>query len=166
MALVKCKECGKETSTEAKTCPSCGIKNPEKIPWGRKPLGKKQIIIVLVIGVAGLVGIIGNNSNEADSEKAKISKMMPEERCSRYEHRASYRAEALVKERLKAPSTAKFPSSSEVSFSLDDSGNCIYEVRSYVDAQNSFGAQIRTDYYVRLKWESAADKWYLLDIRM
>lgn len=28
MALVKCKECGKDVSTSAKVCPHCGIKSP------------------------------------------------------------------------------------------------------------------------------------------
>jgi hypothetical protein len=28
MALTTCKECNKEVSTEAKTCPYCGIDNP------------------------------------------------------------------------------------------------------------------------------------------
>lgn len=28
MALKKCRECGKEVSTQAKVCPNCGIKNP------------------------------------------------------------------------------------------------------------------------------------------
>lgn len=28
MALIKCKECKKEVSSSAKTCPHCGIKNP------------------------------------------------------------------------------------------------------------------------------------------
>ncbi|MBS1170021.1 MAG: hypothetical protein H6R01_939 [Burkholderiaceae bacterium] len=30
MALVACKECGKEVSTEAKSCPNCGAKPPKK----------------------------------------------------------------------------------------------------------------------------------------
>jgi len=30
MALVKCKECGEEVSTKAKTCPKCGAKAPRK----------------------------------------------------------------------------------------------------------------------------------------
>ncbi|HEW9973789.1 TPA: zinc ribbon domain-containing protein [Shewanella algae] len=30
MALVKCKECGEEVSTKAKTCPKCGAKAPKK----------------------------------------------------------------------------------------------------------------------------------------
>ncbi len=28
MALTKCKECKKEVSTSAKTCPHCGVKDP------------------------------------------------------------------------------------------------------------------------------------------
>jgi RNA polymerase subunit RPABC4/transcription elongation factor Spt4 len=30
MALIKCKECGEQVSTKAKTCPSCGAKPPKK----------------------------------------------------------------------------------------------------------------------------------------
>jgi len=30
MALTKCLECGKEISTEAKTCPHCGTPKPHK----------------------------------------------------------------------------------------------------------------------------------------
>jgi hypothetical protein len=114
-----------------------------------------------VLGIIILISVIGGDFNEA-----KIRQMTPEEKCRHYEAFAPSRAQTFVKERLKAPSTATFPSSSQVSFSLDDSGNCIYEIRSNVDAQNSFGAQIRTDYYVRLMKESKADKWHLLDIRM
>ena len=28
MALMKCRECGKDVSTEAESCPSCGAKAP------------------------------------------------------------------------------------------------------------------------------------------
>ena len=34
MALKKCKECGKEISTEAKECPQCGKPQPKKTNWG------------------------------------------------------------------------------------------------------------------------------------
>lgn len=37
MALIKCKECGKEISSNATACPSCGYKNineSEKAPFG------------------------------------------------------------------------------------------------------------------------------------
>jgi hypothetical protein len=49
-----------------------------------------------------------------------------------------------VKEHLKAPSTADFQSFWERD--VQDLGNWRYRVSSHVDAQNSFGAQIRTTF--------------------
>lgn len=58
MALSKCVECGKEVSTTAKTCPSCG--NPEPTLTGKAKQNKKDeyigFIILLVIGGAVLKG--------------------------------------------------------------------------------------------------------------
>ncbi len=47
MALIKCKECGKEISSEAPTCPGCGT--PIKTP--RKGLGCGGIFIIIFIGI-------------------------------------------------------------------------------------------------------------------
>lgn len=49
MALVKCRECGKEVSSEAALCPYCGVKEPA-------PLPKKGNRFWIVAGVAVLVG--------------------------------------------------------------------------------------------------------------
>jgi hypothetical protein len=53
-----------------------------------------------------------------------------------------------VRARLKAPSTAKFPFSE---FSVSTVSPLTYKVSSYVDAQNSFGAQIRSNYICTIK---------------
>ena len=42
MALKPCRECKKKVSTEAATCPSCGVPNPTQKkttvkPWGTEP---------------------------------------------------------------------------------------------------------------------------------
>lgn len=50
--------------------------------------------------------------------------------------------EDVIKEKLKSPSTAKFPSLS--SWSIYESSYNTYSVNSYVDAENEFGAEIRT----------------------
>lgn len=53
--LIKCKSCGNEISTSAKSCPSCGAKN-------KKPFYKKwwvwAVIIIFVIAISG-----GNDSD-------------------------------------------------------------------------------------------------------
>lgn len=33
MALVRCRECGREVSSAAKTCPGCGVKSPAPTNW-------------------------------------------------------------------------------------------------------------------------------------
>ena len=53
-------------------------------------------------------------------------------------------AQQKVREQLKAPSTAKFPYQSEMIIETKD--NLKYKIGSYVDAQNGFGAMIRTHF--------------------
>ena|SRR5690554_5252414 len=48
-----------------------------------------------------------------------------------------------VKEKLKSPASAQFPPSIEHVKIINDS---LFEINSYVDAQNAFGASIRTKY--------------------
>ena len=51
MALMKCKECGRDVSDKAKACPNCGWKV-------RKPVGPVGYIIVGVLGIAVFIPII------------------------------------------------------------------------------------------------------------
>jgi uncharacterized protein (DUF983 family) len=55
MALIECKECGKQISSEARSCPSCGY---EMKPH---PLEQRDLenLIGLVIAVVGAVIIFG-----------------------------------------------------------------------------------------------------------
>ena len=68
-----------------------------------------------------------------------------------------------VKANLKAPSTAKFPASfSEYSFSRSKT---IYKITGYVDAENSYGAMIRSNFYCKYDWNGKTDSTpQLLDI--
>lgn len=62
MALMPCKECGNEISTDAKACPKCGAKMPKTKWWLWIPLG----LVVIFLGFGAVVG----SSPEAQ-EKAK-----------------------------------------------------------------------------------------------
>ena len=53
MALIKCKECGKEISDQSKTCPNCGAKTETSIH-------KKHNVIILLVVVI-IIGIIGTS---------------------------------------------------------------------------------------------------------
>lgn len=59
-------------------------------------------------------------------------------------------AKSAVKESLKAPSTAKFPSSHNGQDIKQTDANT-FIVNSYVDAQNSYGAMIRSNFSVTIK---------------
>ncbi len=76
-------------------------------------------------------------------------------------------ARIYVKNSLKSPSTAKFPNVLDyiVARAADEKGNIIKDtwiVSSYVDAQNSFGAMLRSRWCVTLK--KVGDKWIALDV--
>lgn len=68
-------------------------------------------------------------------------------------------AEDTVTSVLKAPSTAKFAGSflnPYDGWGFDRDGD-IFKVSGYVDAQNSFGAQIRSEFYLEMNWPSGSD---------
>ncbi|ELW9535366.1 zinc ribbon domain-containing protein [Enterobacter roggenkampii] len=64
MALTKCKECKKEVSASAKTCPHCGVKNPGVT--AKQTLGGCLILIVLAVG-------FGVYMASGDDEQAKAA---------------------------------------------------------------------------------------------
>jgi hypothetical protein len=55
MAMKPCRECGKEVSTSAKTCPNCGIKAPARKSSARKILLAigLGLVVITIIGVLG-----------------------------------------------------------------------------------------------------------------
>ena len=57
-------------------------------------------------------------------------------------------AQDIVNSNLKAPATAKFCSYTEAT--ITHNGGSDYTVKGYVDAENSYGAQIRTNFTVTL----------------
>ncbi len=50
MALKPCKECGREISTEAKTCPNCGERNPTAAPVNAWVVLGIIVLVILMIG--------------------------------------------------------------------------------------------------------------------
>lgn len=66
-------------------------------------------------------------------------------------------AKEMVKAELKAPSTASFPWDSSA-YTITKSGNQ-YTVKGYVDAQNSFGAKIRSKFEACFTYEMEGAKY-------
>ena len=55
MALIQCRECGKEVSDQAETCPNCGIKTPSK------EKRKKKLVITTVTALLVVSLVIGGS---------------------------------------------------------------------------------------------------------
>ena len=62
MALIKCKECNKEISDNAKQCPNCGV----TIKKGNKTLWFLAIGATIVIIIIVIIIFILNNTNNSD----------------------------------------------------------------------------------------------------
>ena len=65
MALITCKDCSKEVSTDAKSCPNCGAKVPQKTSLLVK-------ILAVVFGIGILSAIFGGGSSSSSSASPAI----------------------------------------------------------------------------------------------
>ena len=72
MALATCKECNEEVSTEAKTCPYCGIDNPGVIDNNNRRVG--AVVFALIIFLCIYIFIRHQRLDNQYTENAGISK--------------------------------------------------------------------------------------------
>lgn len=66
-------------------------------------------------------------------------------------------SQSFVEDRLRAPATAAFPSITKIKVS--ETGRCLYSVVAYVDAQNGFGALVRTRYAAEMEYLPVTREW-------
>lgn len=72
----------------------------------------------------------------------------------------------FVERALVAPSTAKFPSFHADGVRAAQSGDCKFRVTAFVDAQNSFGAMIRTRYTIDMEYLPGDRTWRGTNLQM
>ena len=66
MALINCRECGKEVSTEAKACPHCGAKVPRESAFAK--------VALIIFGVFCLILIFGSLGDHPSTEASGQNK--------------------------------------------------------------------------------------------
>lgn len=121
MALIKCRECKKEVSGNAKTCPHCGISSPK----GRQ-VGTLTGLIIIGGAAYLITKMLGGLPDQPPSAQQTAAQKQRIEEMS-----AISAAKRLVKERLKDPDSAQF---STVVYRPKTKTVC-----GYVNAKNSFG---------------------------
>lgn len=79
---------------------------------------------------------------------------------------APYMCQKFILEQLKAPATADFQSAREsaVNRTADSAQGEMFTVETYVDAQNSFGANIRTRFRCEVARNKKTDQWVLVSL--
>jgi len=128
MALTNCKECGREVSSKAKTCPHCGVK--VKTGGGAVPIA----IVGLVSGCWLAWASSRNGASGSGTDGSTGDAIAAIAQC-----------EAAVTQRLKAPSTADFSGFVDTEVRANPELTQV-AVLGHVDSQNGFGAQIRSKY--------------------
>lgn len=127
------------------------------------PLGQAALITIgllaALVGVMWLVGV----SREAEAarpmvtaeERARLHCTAPPSASSL----AAVRLQRAVEARLKAPATADFGL-----ISFLPAGECRFNGFGHVDAQNGFGALIRTKFVGQVEYDPASDGWRVVDV--
>lgn len=150
----KCPFCAMMIPGEALVCPHCR-KNQVVIlgkggnPKLFSPVGIALIIILLFAAAVVIFGRIDKGGENAPQIHA--GQKLPDKVD------AHYISQDLVKAFLKTPATAKFPMSYDVNIIELNKGS--FQVNSYVDAQNDFGAMVRYHYIWIGSYDSGVKKW-------
>lgn len=128
-----------------------------------------SILTFILIGIVGSqVSPGATEAERAASATRRAAEKAEQEAAAEKQRRVEactdenmFRATAkeAVLDHLKAPATAEFPAYSQVTIARVSADSCRYIVRSYVDAQNSFGAQVRSDWLVDIEYLPETDKY-------
>lgn len=127
--------------------------------WGEK--SAKQLvnfgigfIVLMLFAWFVLSSIDGMKSSGSSTSSSSTSKTTEKER--EYKGEAWTCAQLEMKDKLKSPSTASFEFGGAY-YSTEKLYGNTYEVDSYVDAQNSFGATIRTYFTCKVTYNPDKD---------
>lgn len=152
-----------------KKCPQCAMDVPKAAivcPYCRKTIAMsltKKIILgffCLIFALPIITGILSGGSKPPAAPQVQPTAAEIAHNKEKEEHdEAQEHVKSFILKSLKAPSTAKFPGYSEIPVVKKDG---YWESYTYVDAQNSYGAMIRTNYYVKM--ENQGDRWKLVKI--
>lgn len=75
MALGTCRECGKQVSSEAKSCPHCGVDSPIPITWTAYGVFKAVVLSLIAICIfliaANIIANVSETAKKQDEAEQK-----------------------------------------------------------------------------------------------
>lgn len=158
-----CSSCGNEVGNGVKFCSRCGT----VAPFRRGELLKIVLVLAMVPTlILGAVVLFSPRPSANSSPNSAPSANSPPSGRTVYgvkSAEAKTICEQFVSRRLKAPRGASF--SHVWDTEILGSGDGPYEVRGFVDAQNSFGALLRNPYTCSVE-AAGGESWKLLELDM
>ena len=125
MALVKCKECGGEVSSEATACQKCGAKPPKGTSTATIVIGG---VFALIVG-----SCVFNETNRAETQATKTPEQIAAQAKKEQQFQAVVAGAKWLKKSMKNPTSFELTSA----IMMGDEAIC-YEYR----ATNSFNAVV------------------------
>ncbi|CAI2499359.1 hypothetical protein [Serratia ficaria] len=158
MAMTKCKECKKEVSNKAKTCPHCGVKEPARNLG--KETGQGCLGLVILVGV--LFFIFGGDD---DKDKTKPEKTAEVKECTAADAQClfdKYMVDAAIpcRELVEKSSKYDFEWTDGIMTPMfshmrnDASKNQITYIGDKVKFTNGFNAKSTMTYFCTFDWKA------------
>lgn len=142
-----CPRCTGQNPSNARICEYCGKPLASPAPRKKRDWGAILLVVVVIGLIVSCALLFANRDDDEPSMTTSET--------------AWFTCRGFIADRLKAPSTADFEhynSSKVIKYDYDE-----WKVTMYVDAENSFGAMIRSDFQCHLRVEG--ESWWLIDLQ-
>ncbi len=156
-----CTACKQAIPFSATKCAYCRTKQPASMTV---VLLAGTFVLLLVLGCSGAFDWVFGLVDSASTSTARPRESVRQASTETLRSSALSIAQRYVKERLRAPGSAKWPGMFEGAGHASIMSDGRYYVRSWVDSHNGFGALVRTEYAAFLRYEG--DKWTLERLEM
>jgi len=139
MTIVKCHECGNDVSTEAKTCPSCGVKV-------KKPTSRTTIVLGSLLAFSFGAAILDTQhatTTRQTAEAERLAALTPEQRSAEEAAKAAreIQLQRAIAGAMMLKKSMKDPRAFELTqLTVMPDGTACYDFRG----KNSFGATFPT----------------------
>jgi len=145
MAITKCKKCEHFYGKKKEKCPKCGLANNDIEPESNIKLIAGLITVAIFIGlIFGVKSLFTFDSDSNDVTNSYNNSSTNKQLAYNY-------AMDYVKQKLKSPSSAEFPSLFDRQEHITELSSTEYQINSWVESQNSFGAMIKTNFSCLIK---------------